>query len=169
MPETKDLILRHPDQEDWRDMYRNLWRHPESARFMLWDVTQNEEDARARMARTIAFQAGKPLWTVFEKKSGQAIGFGGIEVLSKTLCCEAGIAIGPDFVGQGYGKQILNALTEYAKTELGAEQFQACCRKENGPSRGMILGCGFRFTHTEEKTDPRDGSRYIIEYYIKEL
>lgn len=169
MPETKDLILKHPELSDWRDMYQNLWSHAESARYMLWEPSTDEASAEARMQRTIAFQKGKPLWTIYEKKSGQAIGFAGIEPLENGVCQEAGIAIGPAFVGRGYGKQILNALIAYARSELDCHTFWACCREQNTPSRGMILSCGFSFSHAEKMTDPRNGKVYIMEHYKQEL
>ena len=170
MPEIKDLILRKGVQSDWKAMYENIWRHPESAKYMLWDVTTSEPDAYARMERTLRFQATHDFhWTVVERKSGQAIGFAGLEILSDGVCGETGIAIGPAFTGNGYGKQILNALTDYAKTELSARKFIACCRIQNEASRGMPLACGFRFTHTEDRIDPRNGDSYILEYYEKDL
>jgi RimJ/RimL family protein N-acetyltransferase len=170
MPETKDLILRKGLQSDWKAMYENIWCHPESARFMLWDVTTSEAEAYARMERTLRFQASHDFhWTVVERKSGQAIGFAGLEILSEGVCGETGIAIGPAFTGKGYGKQILNALTDYAKKELGAKIFIACCRSRNEASRRMQLACGFRFNHTEDRTDPRNDEPYILEYYEKDL
>ena len=170
MPETKDLLLRKAVQRDWYSMYQNIWRHPESAKYMFWDVTTSEEAAVARMERTIAFQtAHDHHWTVVEKASEQAIGWAGIEVLRPGVCGETGIALGPYFVGRGYGTQILNALTEYARDNLGAKLFVACCRKDNAASRNLQLGCGFRFSHCEERVDPRDNLKYIYEYYEKEL
>ena len=35
MLETKDLIIKEGEQKDWKDMYYNLWRHSESAKYML--------------------------------------------------------------------------------------------------------------------------------------
>ena len=170
MIQTNDLILRKAVQSDWRAMYENLWRHPESARYMLWDITTSETDAYARMERTLRFQATHDHhWTVVDSASDQAIGFAGLEVLTEDVCGETGIAIGPDYTGKGYGKQILNALTDYAHEQLGATAFVACCRSQNAASRGMILGCGFRFTHTEERVDPRNGEPYTLEYFIKDL
>jgi len=168
MPETKDLILRHAVFEDWSDMYRNIWSREESARYMLWDVTTSEEEARARMERTMAFQKTHPCcWTVFEKKSGQAIGFAGMQSRPDGSFEESGIALGPEFVGQGYGKQLLNLLTDVAFRELGATRFISACRSENAPSRGMILGCGFTYTHEEACIDPRNGKGYTLEFYEK--
>lgn len=170
MLETKDLILRKAVQEDWHGMYHNLWSHSESAKYMLWNVTTSEEDAVSRMERTIAFQATHDHhWLVIEKSSGQAIGFAGLEVLEPDLCSETGVALGPDFVGKGYGKQILNALTEYARDQLGAKKFKACCREQNVASKKLQLSCGFNYTHSEQKIDPRDDSEYMMEYYEKEI
>lgn len=169
MPETPRLILKHPDFDDWEGMYRNLWCREECARYMLWDLTYSEEDAKARMERSIAFQQGKPIWFVYEKDSGQPIGFGGIDKLADGFWSEAGIALGSDYWGKGYGKEILNFLTDYAREHYGAVRFQAACRSKNRRSRNMILGCGFRFVRTEELEDPRNGESYTLEYYEKEL
>ena len=49
MIETKDLILRKAEFEDWAGIYRNAWSRPDCARYMLWNVTTNDEDAKARI------------------------------------------------------------------------------------------------------------------------
>lgn len=167
MLRTRDLILKKPEFEDWRDIYRNLWSREESARYMLWNVTRSEEDAKRRMERTIAFQAEHTAWLVYEKESGQAIGFAGMEEISPGVYEDIGIAVGPEFTGRGYGKQILTALTDYAFSGLGADRFVASCRSENAPSRGMILACGFRYTHCENRIDPRNGLPYVLAFYEK--
>lgn len=170
MLETKDLILRKAIFKDWRSMYENIWCHSDSAKYMLWDITTSETDAMARMERTILFQATHDYhWTVVEKSSGQAIGWAGLRLCAPGVCEETGVAIGPAFTGKGYGKQILDALTAFAKEELSAKQFIACCRAENTVSRKLQLSCGFRFTHKEDKVDPRNGQPYVMEYYSKSL
>lgn len=166
--QTKDLILRKARFEDWEDMYRNVWSHGQTARFMLWQVTTSEEEAKIRIKRTIAFQQTNHAWLVCEKAGGQAIGFAGMTEVEEGVYEDCGIAVGPGFTGRGYGKQILTALTEYAFNRLGARKFIASCRSENGPSRGMILGCGFHFTHCEDRVDPRNGMPYVLEFYEKE-
>ena len=108
-------------------------------------------------------------WTVVDKATGQAIGWAGMEQRSDGVWGETGVAIGPAFIGKGYGKQILNCLTDYARDHLGAKRFMACCRKENTVSRRLQLNCGFSFSHTEEAIHPRDHIPYTLEYYKKEL
>ena len=113
--ETKDLILKKAVQSDWEAMYRNLWCHEESARYMLWTVTTSEEEAQDRMRRTIEFEKKeKYALLVYDKRSGQAIGFAGMREIEPGVFEETGVALGPEFVGKGYGKQILNALVEEA-------------------------------------------------------
>ena len=34
--ETEDLILKKAEFTDWKTIYKNLWIHEESARYMLW-------------------------------------------------------------------------------------------------------------------------------------
>lgn len=170
MIETADLILRKAVFQDWKGMYQNIWCHAVSAKYMVWTVTTSEEAAIARMERTIAFQAThEHHWTVVEKKSAQPIGWAGVSMLDPGVCGETGIAIGPAFVGKGYGKQLLSALTDYARDHLGASRFVACCRAENIASKRMQISCGFRFTHCEKAIDPRNQLPYILEYYEKEL
>lgn len=159
MLETKDLILDKARQEDWQAMYRNVWSHPESARYMMWSVTRREEDAPDRMRRTIEFQRSHNTYLVYSKSTGEAIGFAGVEQLSPTAWEEAGICLGPAFVGKGFGKQILQCLIQYAKG-LGAQEFIASAREENQASRGLIESMGFTPFGAEEKTDQRDGSAY---------
>lgn len=167
---TKDLVLRKAVEADWRCMYENIWCHKESAKYMLWDITKSETDAKERIKRTIRFQTEHDYhWTVVEKTSGQAIGWAGLRECEPGVCEETGIAIGPKFTGKGYGKQILYALTTFAKEELTAKRFIACCRAENTASRQLQLACGFGFTNREHKVDPRDGQPYIMEYYCKSL
>ncbi len=77
--ETDNLILKKAEFEDWKSMYRNVWSRLETAKYMAWRVTTDEEDAKARIQRTIKYQENYDTYLVYEKKSGQAIGFAGVE------------------------------------------------------------------------------------------
>ena len=112
MLETKDLILDKGKLSDWKDMYENVWSRPESARYMFWNLTASEEDAKARMERTIACQKSHESWTIYEKKSGRAIGFAGVHSPEPGVAEERGICLGPDYFRLGYGEQILRLLID---------------------------------------------------------
>lgn len=170
MLETKDLIIKRGKYEDWKDLYYNIWRHNESAKYMLWNVTTSEQDAKARMERTIEFEKNHPhCFIVYEKKSGQAIGWAGMEEIEEGVCEDRGVAIGPAFVGQGYGKQILSALVDYAREALGARKMLVNYRSQNWASKKVAEYCGFIYTHSENNVDPRNGETYVVEYAEKEL
>ena len=161
MLETRDLILDKAKFEDWEAMYRNVWRHPESARYMMWRVTERPEDAPDRMRRNIEWQKVHDTYFVYLKATGEAIGFAGVERISSALWEEGGICLGPGFVRKGYGRQILQCLLDYAKAQ-GAEEFVAYAREKNTASRALIASMGFTQTGSEERVDDRDGSAYTM-------
>lgn len=166
MLETQGLLLKAAAYEDWMSIYHNLWRHEESAKYMLWRPCKTPEEAQARMKRTLAFQQSNPwAYFVYEKKTGQAIGFAGMTQIAPGVYEDIGIALGPQFTGQGYGKQLLSALVGHSFTGLGGTQFVSSCRRENFPCHKLLLACGFSFTYSENRVDPRDDQGYILEFY----
>lgn len=166
---TEDLILKKAREEDLEDIYHALWRHAESARYMLWEPTETEEAARERMERTIAFQkTNKYALFIYEKASGKAIGFVGMKELEPGVWEDIGLALGPDYVGKGYGTQVLNAVVEEAR-RAGAKKFIASCREQNVASHNLQVKCGFTFVWREDRVDPRDGKAYVLEFSEKIL
>ena len=162
--ETKDLILKKAVYDDWKDIYENLWRHPESAKYMLWDVTTSDIDARARMVRTLNFQKyHQYALFIYARSTERAIGFAGMLEVEPGVYEDTGVALGPDFTGKGYGIQVLDALVREA-AENGARKFIGTCRKQNVASHRLQMHCGFRFSHDENRVDPRDGSPYVLEF-----
>lgn len=167
MIQTRDLILRKGVYEDWQDIYETVWQHPETARYMLWDVTTSESEARARMERTLRWQAEHFAYFVEEIGSGRCIGFAGFMEIAPGVYEDTGVALGPEYVGRGYGKQVLNALLTIAFDRLNGERFIGSARAENAASIALQRACGFVFTHSESRTDPRNGEEYTLNFYEK--
>jgi RimJ/RimL family protein N-acetyltransferase len=132
---------------------------------MLWLPTKNIEEAEERMIRTIEYQKDKIAYLVYEKKSGQAVGFAGMKEIQDKVYEDSGIGIGPEFVRRGYGKQILLALVKYCFEDLGAIKIICSCRSENIASKKLQQSCGFQYTHTQPMVDKRDGLKYEIDFY----
>ena len=167
--ETPRLILRGSRMEDWRDLYENIWSRPEAARHMFWSVTPDEQSARARMERTLAWEKAHPFkYTVEEKASGRAIGWAGVERLDGENWSETGVALGPDYWRRGYGREILTALIALCRGR-GARVFHAAAREKNTASNALIRSFGFVPDRSEELVDERDGGRFTMLYYHKEL
>lgn len=168
MIETKDLVLDKAKFSDWETMYHNVWSRPESAKYMLWKVTTSESDAQIRIQKTIDFQKTHDTYTVFEKASGAAIGFAGVEQLAPHVYEETGICLGPDYVGKGFGKQILHALIQYCRENFDATEFIYSTREKNIASIRLAESLGFTYISSEPKTDTRDGHPYnLLKYSLK--
>lgn len=157
--ETEDLILRKARFDDWKPMYENVWRHESAARYMTWDVTHSESEARERMERTIRYQQNGGL-SFIVTLAGEPIGFAGVTERSPGVYEDTGGCLGPDFQRKGYGKQMLAAL-ERLVFSLGAKVFIVTHHRDNIPSKKVILSRGFRYTHSEERDDR------ILDFYEK--
>lgn len=169
MPETKDLILEKAVPADWEDMYRNVWSRPACCRYMFWDLTVNEADARDRMARTIRWQETHDAWIIREKAGGRVIGFTGVVLEDPETAEEQGVCLCPEYWRKGYGTQVLQALMAYAQTQLHAKRFVCRARKENTASRKLIEKEGFSFLGEETVSDHRDGRLAVLVCYEKAL
>ncbi|BCN32902.1 GNAT family N-acetyltransferase [Anaeromicropila herbilytica] len=163
--ETKDLVLKKASINNVNDMYINIWSQEESAKHMLWTPIKNIEEAKDRMKKTIEFQKDKIAYLVYEKNSGQAIGFAGMMEIEDKVYEDSGIAIGTQFVGRGYGKQILIALIDYCFEDLGAVKIVYSCRSENIASMRLQQSCGFHYTHSKPMVDKRNGLNYVLNFY----
>ena len=167
--ETPRLRLRRSRAEDWRDLYENIWSRPEAVRYMFWSVTTDEESARARMERTLAWERTHPFkYTVEEKESGRAIGWAGVEELDGESGGETGVALGPDYWRRGYGREIVGALCALCRG-MGAKRFVALAREKNSSSNALIAACGFVFDRSEARVDERSGEPYTLLHYHKDL
>lgn len=166
--EAEDIVLRKAEFKDWETMYQNVWSRPETALFMQWNITTDETKAKERIRKTIEYQKIHDTYLVFEKKSMQAIGFAGVEEISPHIYQDASIALGPEYVGKGYGKQILLLLLEHCNA-LGGKEFLYSTRSCNTASKALAISCGFFYRYTEKMIDPRNGEHYELEIYSRRL
>ncbi len=168
MIETESLIIDKARFSDWQEMYCNVWSQPESAKYMNWNITTSEESAKIRIMKTIAFQKEHDTYLVYEKSSGKAIGFAGVEEIEPFIYQEVGICLGPDYVGKGFGKQILRGLIQYCKEKFDAKEFLYSTREENSVSNRLAKSLGFTMVSSVPKNDSRDGHSYnLLQYSLK--
>lgn len=160
MIETERLILDKAKFSDWKEMYRNVWSQPECAKYMAWSITANEEDAKIRIMKTMAFQKEHDTYLVYEKSSGRAIGFAGVEKIGPYKYQEAGICLGPDYMRKGFGKQIVQGLIQYCKEEFSAKEFIYSTRAENRASILLAESLGFTMISSISKVERKDGHSY---------
>ena len=121
------------------------------------------------MRRTVAWQQDHDGWLVYEKITGVPIGFAGMREVTPGVWEDTGIALGPGYTGRGYGRQVLGCLLDWCKREKGARKFLYTTRRQNTASRALARACGFVYTHSEPRTDPRTGEEYVMDAYEKPL
>lgn len=163
--ETKDLILSKAKLEDLQSIYNNYWKHEETAKFMLWTTCKSIEEASERLEKVIEFQKDKAAYFVYEKVSGEAIGMAAMIEIAPNIYEDGGIGIGKNFVGKGYGKQILNALIDYAFNNLNAEKIVCSCDAENIASAKLQQSCGMKYSYSEIVTRKKDNLTFKSDYY----
>ena len=92
-------------------------------------------------------------YIVYEKRNGEAIGLAGVEEIGPGIFREARIALGPEYVGRGYGKQIC----EYARDGIlcpGIWSQDILLFNLAVPmprQRRWLLSCGFSYMYSEPK------------------
>ncbi len=166
MIETTDLILDKAKYSDWEAMFKNVWSHEQSARYMFWEVTKTEEEAKDRILRTIDFQkTHEDAFLIYKKPELFAIGFAGAECVKGSTYRETGICFGPDYVGRGYGKQVLSSLIDYCKEKYNASEMLYSAREENVASNALARSFGFEPVGKEDSVDKRNGQGIVIINY----
>lgn len=167
--ETKDLILRKGRDDDWEDLYQNLWNQESVFRCMFSRPSPSPEAARKRTAAYVEMhQLTETEFFVIEKASAQAIGIAGIKKMGSGSYTVTDIAIGPQFSGHGYGKQILSALAELAFSELHAEKLLYNCFAQNEISKRLAVSCGFVYSHSGIAELQKNGKNVLLAYYRRE-
>ncbi len=169
MLETEDLVLRSGSPDDGVTLYRNLWSRVEVFRYLFSRPCGNEDAGMRKTAAYAEMHRAVPTeFFIYEKTSGMAIGIAGIKRLSQTDWTVTDIALGPDYQGKGYGRQVLSALMTLAFEAQGATALWYDCFAENEVSRQLALKCGFLFHHSEEAELQKDGRTVMLEYFRSE-
>ena len=163
--ETKDLILGKARQEDLEAIYMNYWSSEISAQYMLWSPQKNLDEAQDRLNRTINYQKDNFAFFIYEKASNQPIGQVAMKEVEKGIWEDCGIGMGENFVGKGYGKQILTCIINYLFSELNAEKIICSCHPDNISSQKMQLSCGMKFTHFQPYTREKDNVTYMAMFH----
>ncbi len=165
--ETNNLILHSGGMDDRDDLYRNLWSKADVFSYMFKnpcaDVSMGHRrtEAYVEMHQEVATE-----FFVYEKKTNHAIGIAGIKELRPKCWTITDIAIGSEFQGQGYGKQIVFALLSPAFDNYGAVEVSYDCFSKNEISKQLALSCGFNYSHSEQAEIKKNGEDVILDYYV---
>lgn len=133
-PEPSDLDFLYC-LENQPDSFTTGWTNAPVSRQMLWDYLQaySADIYSTRQLRLIICADTTAVGVVdlaeYDPANERAF---------------VGIAILPQYQGNGYAKEALNLLMDYASTTLGMHQLCAIVAVDNEASRGLFLDAGFR-------------------------
>lgn len=160
------IVLRKARESDLEAIYARVWSDQEVLRLMFLRPSSDLNEAKERLQRTIAYQQGKPVYFAALRENDEVIGLGGMMEEAPGIYSEAGLAIGRDMQGKGYGAEMLGLLLDAAFSAYEASVFAYYCMRENERSRRLALHFGFRYDSEKEETRSYDGRVFTIERYL---
>ena len=161
--EGEHIRLRMAREDDWRSMLAHVWSDEAVYRWMLFQPTFTEKDARSRAQRSAAFQRGHFAWFAALSTTDEAIGYCGMTEVKPGHFEECGICPGTRFQSQGFGSEMLDLMLDLAFSQLGAEDFRYGYFRENEASRRLAERFGFVYDRTYEQTRRWDGAVFTVD------
>lgn len=146
------IILRTPRPPDWQS-WRDL-RERSRAFLQPWEPTWSS-DALTRPAFRRRLKQYAADWQsdegysflIFAAGQGEEL-LGGIALTNiRRGVAETGTLgywMGQDYAGQGYMREAIPVILDFAFDKLGLHRVEAACLENNDRSRGLLLKSGFR-------------------------
>ena len=126
------------------------------------------EDIQADIVNTK--KSGSPYFLIFKEsekpEEGIAIGYAKLEIVSSIIrASELHIAITKKYTGNGYGKQVISLLTDYAFDCLNLHSIRALIRAKNYASQKAFESQGYRHVGTLPEWSFYDGGYHDCYIY----
>ena len=149
---TSRLILRPPMHFDFKKLkaVRYLSKDflaPWEPKWASDHLTRKSFSNRVYWSkRAINQGTGVPLF-LFDNGTDQLYGAITLDNIRRgpTQSGTLGYWIGEEFARRGYMTEAINALVQYAFTELDLSRIESACLADNKPSRGVLEKCGFKY------------------------
>lgn len=142
--ETRRCKVREMCEEDVDRLYQ-IYAHPEVTAFME-PLYEDPDQERAyvtdyKKCHYRFYEFG--MWVIEEKESGQIIGRAGFDMTDYSENPQLGFMLTQTLWRQGYMKEVLTALLEYAQKELLFTVVEARSHIQNIASIELLKGLGF--------------------------
>ncbi len=144
---TEHLTLRALEVSDAQRIFEYRSR-PDVSRFQSWG-TESADDIHLCLSELPQTEPGQPgSWYqigIILRSSGELIGDCGFQVLAtEPREAEVGIALAPEFQGQGYATEALRALLDYLVVALGKDRIYGSVDPRNDRSMKLLQRVGMR-------------------------
>lgn len=150
--ETRNLIVDHPQQGDFGELYQ-LQSDPEVMRY-IGTGTRSNNEVQEQLEKLIqhdekhGFSAGN----VYEKTTGEFVGRAGLIYLAMDDTqddIEVAYALHKKFWNKGYATELAKALVNWGFQHLPNKHLVAVIRPENEQSRRVLEKIGMRYVGRE--------------------
>jgi RimJ/RimL family protein N-acetyltransferase len=151
--ETPRLVLTPATEADLDPLCALLWR-PEVRRYLCDNIVFPREQIAGFLRRSVSNWAhGLGRWTIPDRNRAR-LGFIELRYAPGEIApelageVEPGIAIAPEYWGQGYASEALRAVIGYAFATLALPRLVGTVDEPNRDSHRMMTGAGFVRTGT---------------------
>lgn len=127
-----------------------LWDNPKVTKYISASGKFTKEEIKKRLAIEIKNenQFHIQYWPMFNKKSGEFIGVCGLRPYSDKVD-EIGIHLRPEFWRQGYAKEAMHVIIDYAFNKLHLHALFAGHNPNNAASKVLLNSLGFVYLRNE--------------------
>ena len=141
---TKRLVIREQTLNDIDALYK-IYSDKEITKYTedLYEDPQKEADYLQKYIDNQYRFYEYGLWALTIRESGELIGRAGISLREGYDIPEIGYVIGKDYRRQGYAKEALTAIMDYAAEEFEMRKFMAFTKERNKPSTELLKSLGF--------------------------
>lgn len=168
MIETKNLILKEYDEKYVLKAHKNFFSSQVTARYVLWKPTENIEEVKNKIEYWVNEIKLSIFWMIHKKDTDEPIGFVAAHEISPNIYGNVGISIGENYIGKGYGSEVLKALIEYVKS-VGGKEIHYSHFKENEASKRLALKYGFEAYREDKRVRRYDNKEFEEVFYVLKL
>lgn len=167
--ETERLILKNGDIKDLQKYHDNFWSQVDTAKWVLWKPSTDLETSKTRFEKwSNENSENSYLWFMYIKSSNEPIGVISINKLSETKWGDAGMTIGNKFIRQGFGKEALTCVMDFAK-QHGAKEVEYSLLDGNVASQKLAESLGFTYVDTKKRYVKKYDKEMDEVFYTKEI
>lgn len=176
--QTPRLCLRKLQREDVQAYYERIGSRPEVTAGMLWEPHRDISDSAASIEKALRRYAEGKCYRWGIELPGEGL-IGVIELLGfdeKAASCSFAYMLCPEYWGQGYATEVLNAALDFAFSQLEVKQVAVDHFTTNPASGAVMRKVGMRYQGIipekyEKQGKKLDAAQYSItkdEFYNKE-
>ncbi|MBE6153041.1 MAG: GNAT family N-acetyltransferase [Firmicutes bacterium] len=169
--ETKNLILRKLEIEDYKGAFKNWCNDPEVTKYVTWEPHKSEEVTK-ELYETWIKEYNNPntyKWIVIEKESNEPIGtISVVRFYQEDLSAEIGYCYGKNWWGKGYATEALTKVIDYLLNDIGLEKVVARHLVSNPASGKVMEKSGMKYSRLLHNCHiNKNGEIEDIKYYTK--